>query len=215
MKFEHGVVIVATGAYELETDEYLHGKSDKVITQRDLEDLLAKKDAKVAKAESVVMIQCVGSRTKERPYCSRYCCSEAMKNALKIKEMDPNKDVTVIYRDVRTFGLKEDYYKKARELNVKFVRYDEDRKPEVMENGGKLAIKVFDPIMNAPVTIECRHAGLKRRHGAEPGKRRDRQDAQGPDQPGRLLPRGTREAPPGGLSPQTACSCAACPMRPN
>jgi len=154
-KFEHGVVIVATGAYELQTDEYLHGKSEKVITQRDLEDLLAKKDAKVAKAESVVMIQCVGSRTKERPYCSRYCCSEAMKNALKIKEMDPNKDVTVIYRDVRTFGLKEDYYKKARELNVKFVRYDEDRKPEVIDNGGKLSIKVFDPIMNAPVTIDA------------------------------------------------------------
>ncbi|HQG30670.1 MAG TPA: NAD(P)-binding protein [Deltaproteobacteria bacterium] len=155
VKFEHGVVIVATGAYELETDEYLHGKSDKVITQRDLEDLIAKNDAKVKKADSVVMIQCVGSRTKERPYCSRYCCSEAMKNALKLKEMDPNKDVTVIYRDVRTFGLKEDFYKKARELNVKFVRYDEDRKPEVADNGGKLAIKVFDPILNAPVTLSA------------------------------------------------------------
>jgi len=69
--------------------------------------------------------------------------------------MDPNKDVTVIYRDVRTFGLKEDFYKKARELNVKFVRYDEDRKPEVADNGGKLAIKVFDPILNAPVTLSA------------------------------------------------------------
>ncbi|HXK47437.1 MAG TPA: NAD(P)-binding protein [Deltaproteobacteria bacterium] len=153
--FEHGVVIVATGAYELKTDEYLHGTSDKVITQRDLEDLLAKKDAKVAKANSFVMIQCVGSRTKERPYCSRYCCSEAMKNALKIKEMDPNKDVTIIYRDIRTFGLKEDFYKKARELNVKFVRYDEDRKPEVVDNGSRLAVKVFDPILNAPVTLDA------------------------------------------------------------
>ena len=152
-KFEHGVVIVATGAYELETDEYLHGTSGKVITQRDLEDLIAKKDAKVGKAGSIVMIQCVGSRTKERPYCSRYCCSEAMKNALKLKEMDPDKDVTIIYRDIRTFGLKEDFYKKARELNVKFVRYDEDRKPEVIDNGEKLAIQVFDPILNSPVTI--------------------------------------------------------------
>jgi len=154
-QFEHGVVIVATGAYELETDEYLHKKSDKVITQRKLEDLLSNNDPKVRKADSVVMIQCVGSRTKERPYCSRYCCSEAVKNAIRIKETDPNKDVTIIYRDVRTFGLKEDYYKKAREMNVKFVRYDEDRKPEVSDNGGKLAIKVFDPIMNAPVTLSA------------------------------------------------------------
>jgi heterodisulfide reductase subunit A2 len=106
------------------------------------------------------MIQCVGSRTNERPYCSRYCCSEAMKNALKLKEMDPGKDVTIIYRDIRTFGLKEDYYKKARELNVKFVRYDEDRKPEVTDNGGKLAIKVFDPIMNAPVTLNADYLAL-------------------------------------------------------
>jgi len=152
-QFEHGVVIVATGAYELETNEYLHGSSDKVITQRDLEELLAKNDAKAAKADSVVMIQCVGSRTKERPYCSRYCCSEAMKNALKLKEMDPEKDVTIIYRDVRTFGLKEDFYKKARELNVKFIRYDEDRKPEVSEAGGKLSIRVFDPILNDYVML--------------------------------------------------------------
>jgi len=152
-QFEHGVVIVATGAYEFETNEYLHGSSDKVITQRDLEELLAKNDTKAAKADGVVMIQCVGSRTKERPYCSRYCCSEAMKNALKLKEMDPEKDVTIIYRDVRTFGLKEDFYKKARELNVKFIRYDEDRKPEVSEAGGKISIRVFDPILNDYVTL--------------------------------------------------------------
>ena len=152
-KFEHGVVIVATGAYEFETDEYLHKQSDKVITQRELEELIAKEDDKFKHAQSVVMIQCVGSRTKERPYCSRYCCSEAMKNALKLKEADPCKDVTIIYRDIRTFGLKEDFYKKARELNVKFIRYDEDRKPEVSVDGDKLAIRVFDPILNDSVTL--------------------------------------------------------------
>jgi len=97
------------------------------------------------------MIQCVGSRIPERPYCSRYCCSEAIKNALKLKEMDPEKDVTVIYRDIRTFGLKEDYYKKARELHVKFVRYDEDRKPEVRAEGDKLVIRLLDPILNETV----------------------------------------------------------------
>ena len=153
-QFEHGVVIVATGGYELETMEYLHGQSPQVVTQRELEKLIAEKDDKALQAGSVTMIQCVGSRIPERPYCSRYCCSEAMKNALKLKEMDPAREVTVIYRDIRTFGLKEDYYKKARELNVRFIRYDEERKPEVIQQGDKLSIRVFDPIMNGPMEFK-------------------------------------------------------------
>jgi len=154
-QFEHGIVIVATGAYELKTEEYLYGQHKKVVTQRDLEEMIAGGDEQAKKSGSVVMIQCVGSRSKERPYCSRYCCSEAMKNALKLKEIDPGKDVTIIYRDVRTFGLKEDFYKKARELNVKFIRYDEDRKPEVRAAGDRLAIRVFDPILNEPVELDA------------------------------------------------------------
>jgi len=150
-QFEHGVVVVATGGYELETKEYLHGQSDRVLTQRELEKLIAEKDAKAAGAKSITMIQCVGSRIPERPYCSRYCCSEAIKNALKLKEMDPEKDITVIYRDIRTFGLKEDYYKKARELNVKFIRYDEDRKPEVRAEGDQVVIRLLDPVLNETV----------------------------------------------------------------
>ena len=117
--------------------------------------MIAEKDTKTAGAKSVVMIQCVGSRNEERPYCSRYCCSEAIKNALKLKEADPDKDITVIYRDIRTYGLKEDFYKKARELNIKFVRYDEDRKPEVSTNGAGLVIKVFDPVLNEPVELKA------------------------------------------------------------
>jgi heterodisulfide reductase subunit A-like polyferredoxin len=153
--FEHGVVIVATGAYELETDEYLCGASDRVVTQRELEKLIAGKDAKTLGAKSVVMIQCVGSRNDERPYCSRYCCSEAIKNALKLKEADPDREITVIYRDIRTFGLKEDYYKKAREADVRFVRYDEDRKPEVKAEGDKIAVTVFDPVLNESVELRA------------------------------------------------------------
>ncbi len=153
-QFEHGVVIVATGGYELETKEYLYGQSDRVLTQRELEKLIAEKDAKAAAAKSVTMIQCVGSRIPERPYCSRYCCSEAIKNALKLKEADPEKDITILYRDIRTFGLKEDYYKKARELNVKFVRYDEDRKPEIRTEGDKVVIRLLDPILNETVELK-------------------------------------------------------------
>jgi heterodisulfide reductase subunit A len=146
-QFEHGVVIVATGAYENKTDEYFYGQNENVVTYE--------KDPKVSDAESVVMIQCVGSRNEERPYCSRYCCSEAIKNALKLKETDPDKDVTILYRDIRTYGFKEDYYKKAREENVKFICYeDEDRKPEVKANGSKVTVSVFDPILNERVEIE-------------------------------------------------------------
>ena len=154
-QFEHGVVIVATGAYENKTDEYLYGQNENVVTQRELEELIYKNDRKVSDAKSVVMIQCVGSRNAERPYCSRYCCSEAIKNALKLKETDPDKDVTILYRDIRTYGFKEDYYKKAREANVKFICYeDEDRKPEVKANNSKITVSVFDPILNEPVEIE-------------------------------------------------------------
>ncbi|MCF8054600.1 MAG: FAD-dependent oxidoreductase, partial [Deltaproteobacteria bacterium] len=152
--FTHGVVVVATGAYEVETTEYLHGSSPAVISQRRLEELLAAGSNEIKGGKSLAMIQCVGSRTKERPYCSRYCCSEAIKNALKIKEIDPSADVTIFYRDIRTFGLKEDYYKKARELNVKFIRYDEGRKPEVTANGAGVTIKALDPVLNEVVEIK-------------------------------------------------------------
>jgi heterodisulfide reductase subunit A len=152
---EHGVVLVAAGAYELETKEYGYGTSEAIVAQRDLEKMIHDKDYKVGAARSVVMIQCVGSRCFERPYCSRYCCSEAIKNALKLKELDPEKDITILYRDIRTYGLKEDFYKKARELNVKFVRFDEDRKPEVKVDGGKVTVSVFDPVMNEPVDLKA------------------------------------------------------------
>jgi len=117
--------------------------------------MLAEKDPRAGESGSVVMIQCVGSRNKERPYCSRYCCGEAVKNALKLKEADPERDVTILYRDIRTYGFKEDYYKAAREANVQFIRYDEDRPPVVTQNGGKLNIAVFDPILNEPVNLEA------------------------------------------------------------
>lgn len=151
--FEHGVVIIASGAYENETDEYLRGEHDAVVTQRELEKMIASGDSKAASAKNVVMIQCVGSRCEERPYCSRYCCSEAIKNALKLKEADPEKDITIIYRDIRTYGLKEDYYRKARIANIKFIRYEGDMKPEVTADGSQLRISLFDYILNEKVEL--------------------------------------------------------------
>jgi heterodisulfide reductase subunit A len=151
--FEHGVVIVAIGAYENKPKEYLYGQNAAVKTQRELETMIYEKDTKLAAMKNVVMIQCVGSRDKERPYCSRYCCSEAIKNALELKEADPSRDITIIYRDIRTFAFKEDYYKKARELNVKFISYEENRKPEVIASGDKVEVRIFDPILNEEISL--------------------------------------------------------------
>ncbi len=151
--FEHGVVLVATGAYENKPKEYLYGQNAKVKSQRELETLIYEKDPKLASVKNIVMIQCVGSRDKERPYCSRYCCSEAIKNALELKAADPSRDITIMYRDIRTFAFKEDYYKKAREANIKFVSYEEDCKPEVVAAGDKVEVKVFDPILNEAVNL--------------------------------------------------------------
>ncbi|AGK61787.1 Heterodisulfide reductase, subunit A-related polyferredoxin [Archaeoglobus sulfaticallidus PM70-1] len=124
---EHGVVIVATGAEEYKPREYEYGKNPKVITQVELEEMLARGEA----PESVVMIQCVGSRNDERPYCSRICCQTAIKNALKIKELNPDADVLILYRDIRTYGFMEKYYALAGEKGVVFVRYDENNPPKV------------------------------------------------------------------------------------
>jgi heterodisulfide reductase subunit A len=102
---------------------------------------------------TVVMIQCVGSRDEERPYCSRVCCSQAIKNALKLREFNPKLNIYILYRDIRSYGIKELYYKKAREEGVIFIRYEEESKPEVRNNDGKLNIKVKDLILNRDLLI--------------------------------------------------------------
>ncbi len=141
---EHGVVVVATGADQYTPKEYYFGEDPRVITQNDLEKRLFS-DPKLNDVNSVVMIQCVGSRNQEHPYCSRICCIEAIKNALKLKELSPETDVTVLYRDIRTYGLREKYYRKAREIGVSFIRFDEELPPEAMLDGGKLSVAVRAP----------------------------------------------------------------------
>ncbi|KPL25424.1 MAG: hypothetical protein AMJ75_00810 [Phycisphaerae bacterium SM1_79] len=151
----HGVVIVATGAEEYEPTEYLYGKNPRVITQRSLEEWISDDKPELKKLKSVVMIQCVGSREEARPYCSRICCSQAVKNAIAIKNIRPKTDVYILYRDVRTYGLLEEYYRQAREKGVRFIRYEEDRKPEVSANNGGLRVSCVDPVLNAPISIDC------------------------------------------------------------
>jgi heterodisulfide reductase subunit A len=131
IEIKHGAAIIATGADEFKTGEYGYGKDRRVLTQHELECELAKESRRLKQVKNVVMIQCVGSRNEEHPYCSRICCGQAIKNALMLKERNPEATVYILYRDMRTYGLKEDYYREAREKGVIFIRYDVDTKPEV------------------------------------------------------------------------------------
>jgi heterodisulfide reductase subunit A2 len=146
----HGAVVVATGGQPTDTEEYLYGQHPAVTRWHDLE----KDPSKLAKADTVTFIQCVGSRNDPRPYCSRICCSTTVSMAIEIKQKKPDTNVFVLYRDMRTFGEREALYRQARELGVIFIRYALDRKPEVVAAGDALIVKVFDPILGAPVEIE-------------------------------------------------------------
>jgi heterodisulfide reductase subunit A len=139
---EHGAIIVATGGSEYQPDEYLYGRDERVLTQWQLEELLARPGA--FKPERVVMIQCVGSRDSERPYCSKVCCTEAVKNALAIKKVSAGAQVYVLYRDIRTYGFREDLYHQAREAGVTFIRFEEDHRPVVAQTEGGLRVEVED-----------------------------------------------------------------------
>jgi len=152
-ELEHGIIIVATGAKEYEPSEYLYGKERRVMTQRQLEKLIASGKLDVTSQSSIVMIQCVGSRDDDRPYCSRVCCSEAIKNALKIKKMNKGVNVYILYRDMRTYGFKEDYFQEAREEGVIFIRYEEDDKPQVRVNEGRLQVIAPDLILGERLLI--------------------------------------------------------------
>ncbi|MFA4835470.1 MAG: CoB--CoM heterodisulfide reductase iron-sulfur subunit A family protein, partial [Dehalococcoidia bacterium] len=159
-EIEHGVVIIANGAKEFKTSEYLYGKDPRVLTQLELEEAIVQRNEKVTGAKSVVMIGCVGSRDQERPYCSRVCCSQAIKNALKLKEMNPQMEVYVIHRDIRTYGLKEDYYREASEREVKFIRFNAEDKPEVEvvnnEDGKEvLRVTVADRLLGKHLAIDA------------------------------------------------------------
>jgi heterodisulfide reductase subunit A-like polyferredoxin len=107
-----------------------------------------------------VMIQCVGSRSPEHPYCSRVCCGDAVKNALKLKEIRPRAQVFILYRDIRTYGLKEIYYKKARDLGVQFIRFEPERPPEVAAEGEGLLITVFDQNLKGPIKLKADYLTL-------------------------------------------------------
>ncbi|RLB04020.1 MAG: hypothetical protein DRG50_09465, partial [Deltaproteobacteria bacterium] len=150
------VVIVATGGEEYRpTGEYLYGQSPQVVTQRELEERLATDPSDLRDIKTVVMIQCVGSRTERRPYCSKICCSQAIKNALKIKQLNPKVEVYILYRDMRTYGFQEIFYAQARSEGVVFIRYDDKDQPQVSMGDGRLKISIFEPVVGQRLVIEA------------------------------------------------------------
>ncbi|MEM2146564.1 MAG: FAD-dependent oxidoreductase, partial [Candidatus Jordarchaeaceae archaeon] len=149
-EIQHGIIIVATGANEYKPKEYFYGEDKRVLTQLELETLLA--DGKI-NAKTIVMIQCIGSRNSEHPSCSRVCCTNAIKNALKIKQLNPKTEVYIIYKDIRTYGFREKYYQEALRRGVIFIRYDDEHKPEVAKNE-KLTVLIRDPILKKKILIE-------------------------------------------------------------
>ena len=149
-EIQHGVVIVATGAKEYRPKEYLYGEHPNVVTQVEFEQMLINGDV----PNDVIMIQCVGSRNEERPYCSRICCQTAIKNALKLKELNPDANVIILYRDIRTYGFLEKYYKEAAEKGVVFVRYDPENPPKVSAENGRLTVEFYDEVLDDTIIAE-------------------------------------------------------------
>ena len=149
----HGVAVVAVGAHSYKPKEHLYGQSDRVFLNLDLDLALRDGNEMVKQAKSAVFIQCVGSRIPERPYCSKVCCTHSVENALRLKKMNPDMDVYILYRDMRTFGMREYLYKEAREKGVIFVRFDVDRQPQTELIDGKIQVTVIDHILQRPIVL--------------------------------------------------------------
>ena len=158
-EIDHGAAVLAIGAAEYRPTEYLYGRDERVVTQLELEGLITQGDERVLGAKTVVMIQCVGCRQEDRDYCARICCGQAVKNALKLKAVHPEVDIYILFRDMRTYGFREDYYREASERDVKFIRYEPEDKPVVeaatAEGRPVLRVAVSDPILGEKLALDA------------------------------------------------------------
>jgi len=151
---QYGAVVVATGGRPYEPKEYLYGQDERILTQVEFSKRLTDDPSWARQLKRIVMIQCVGSREPDFPYCSRVCCSAAVKNSIQLKEMNPGAQVVVLYRDVRTFGFKELYYQKARGKGVLFFRYIPEEKPAVYADAGQLIVDFTDRSSHRDFRVE-------------------------------------------------------------
>jgi heterodisulfide reductase subunit A len=155
----HGAAILATGADEYKPTEYLYGEDERVLTQLELEGQIVCGNERLINSRSLVMVQCVGCREEERNYCARICCSQAIKNALKLKEINPEMDIYILFRDMRTYGFTEDYYREAADKNVMFIRWEPEDRPRVesasAEGKPVLRVTVPDPVLGQRIVLEA------------------------------------------------------------
>ena len=149
------MAFIATGASEFKPREYLYGEDPRVISHQELDKKFIENDPSLKEMKSAVFIQCVGSREAERPYCSRVCCTHSMESALHLKDINPEMDVYILYRDIRTYGERETLYRKARAAGVLFFRFSTDQKPRVTVGQDCLEIEVIDHILEKPVLLKA------------------------------------------------------------
>jgi heterodisulfide reductase subunit A2 len=159
-QIKHGAAVLAIGADVHTPTEYLYGQDDRVVTHLELEERINTRDEAITDPRSVVMIQCVGCRNEERNYCSRLCCSESVKNALKLKEINPETDIYILFRDMRTYGFNEEYYREASNKDIKFIRYEPQDKPEVEagqsdEGRPVLKVSVTDFVLGKKLVLDA------------------------------------------------------------
>jgi len=154
MRINAGAIIVATGAEEYKPTEYLYGKDKRIITQLELEEKITNNQLPITNKQSIVMIQCVGSRNDEHPWCSKVCCSDAIKNALELRKKNKDMQIAVLYRDMMTYGKKELKFKEAREKGINFVRFDKNEEPLVEITEAKLKVTIKDKILQNTLQFE-------------------------------------------------------------
>jgi len=148
----HGITITATGAREYRPSEFGYGQ-DGVMTQLELDEMMRDDSAKVSAWKRAVMVQCVGSRNEQNPNCSRICCQSAVKHALEMKKLNPDMDIYILYRDMRMYGLLENYYSQARKAGIIFSRYESDNPPTVENNEDGLSVLFNDHVLNRPIRV--------------------------------------------------------------
>ncbi|MDR7868500.1 MAG: FAD-dependent oxidoreductase [Sporomusaceae bacterium] len=149
---DHGAVIVATGVQERLPTGYLCGEDSRVVTTTAFEKMVAA--GQPLAARQIVMIQCAGSRNDELNYCSRTCCGQALKNAIALKERQPDTDIFILYRDIRTYGFMEKLYKEARAKGIRFILYTPDRKPVVTRDGDGLCCDFYEPSLKTIIAVK-------------------------------------------------------------
>jgi heterodisulfide reductase subunit A len=153
-EISHGVTIVATGGTEARVQRYLLGEHPAVITQLELENKLAYHLDQMTGLKDVVMVQCVKPEDETYEYCSRICCTSTIKNAIRLKLINPECNVTVLYKDIITYGFREQYYTEARESGVIFARYDDHLPPEVGHDNGQIIVSMQEKMIDRKLVLK-------------------------------------------------------------